>query len=81
MQCTANAYRNVAEISISRDSLNTGNKDFDSTADENPGNDAVGEDDIDDAIITVVNGAIGGIVWNDLMRMVSMMPGENYTRV
>ncbi|MBK8109046.1 MAG: DUF11 domain-containing protein [Saprospiraceae bacterium] len=61
--CTqANAYRNLAEISISRDSLNTGNQDFDSDADENPTNDVVGEDDIDDAIITVVNGALGGIV-------------------
>ncbi|MFN8319523.1 MAG: SdrD B-like domain-containing protein [Saprospiraceae bacterium] len=77
---TANAYRNVAEISISRDSLNTGNKDFDSTADENPGNDAAGEDDIDDAIITVVNGAIGGIVWNDFDADGIYDAGENYTQ-
>ncbi len=77
---TANAYRNVAEISISRDSLNSGNQDFDSTADENPSNDAVGEDDIDDAIITVVNGAIGGIVWNDFDVDGVYDLGENFTQ-
>ncbi|MBK7223746.1 MAG: DUF11 domain-containing protein [Saprospiraceae bacterium] len=79
--CTqANAYRNLAEISISRDSLNTGNQDFDSDADENPTNDVVGEDDIDDAIITVVNGALGGIVWNDFDADGIYDAGESFTQ-
>lgn len=54
----ANAHRNVAEISLSRDSLNTGINDFDSTPDNNPNNDIPDEDDIDDASLDVYDLAL-----------------------
>jgi uncharacterized repeat protein (TIGR01451 family) len=50
---SASSWRNKAEISISRDSLNTGLNDMDSTPDTNPNNDVANEDDIDSTGITI----------------------------
>ncbi|MBK8701011.1 MAG: DUF11 domain-containing protein [Saprospiraceae bacterium] len=78
--CAAtNAWRNVAEISIARDSLSTNNDDFDSDPDENPLNDPQGEDDIDDETIIPLNGEIGGIVWYDINANGIYQAGEPFT--
>jgi uncharacterized repeat protein (TIGR01451 family) len=57
---------NFAEIREANDPSNTPSGDFDSMPDNNPGNDAVDEDDIDGVGISIVfAGSIGDFVFND----------------
>jgi uncharacterized repeat protein (TIGR01451 family) len=59
---------NIAEISDANDPSNNPSGDFDSTPDNNPGNDIVGEDDIDAIEIMVIidqGASIGDFVFND----------------
>ena len=57
---------NLAEIREANDPSDNPSGDFDSTPDNNPGNDPIGEDDIDDVDINVVfRGSIGDFVFND----------------